>query len=102
MTVTLGQLVRFVELFAARLAAEKEYLTTLDSAIGDADHGINMDRGFKAVTAKLPELASGTLGGLLSVLVRGTAGRAAVRLLISAQRRGPTNRFVVIVETNHS
>ena len=65
MTVTLGQLVRFVELFAARLAAEKEYLTTLDSAIGDADHGINMDRGFQAVTAKLPELASGTPGGLL-------------------------------------
>ena len=65
MTVTLGQLVRFVELFAARLAVEKEYLTTLDSAIGDADHGINMDRGFQAVTAKLPELASGTPGGLL-------------------------------------
>ena len=31
-----------------------DYLTELDSAIGDADHGINMDRGFQAVVAKLP------------------------------------------------
>lgn len=64
MTVTLGQLVRFIELFTARLAAEKEYLTTLDSAIGDADHGINMDRGFQAVVAKLPEIGSGSVAGL--------------------------------------
>lgn len=64
MTVTLGQLVRFIELFTARLAAEKEYLTTLDSAIGDADHGINMDRGFQAVMAKLPEIGSGSVAGL--------------------------------------
>lgn len=64
MSVTLGQLVRFIELFTARLAAEKEYLTRLDSAIGDADHGINMDRGFQAVIAKLPEIGSGSAGGL--------------------------------------
>lgn len=64
MTVTLGQLVRFVELYAARLAAEKEYLTRLDAAIGDADHGINMDRGFQAVVAKLPEIGSGSVAGL--------------------------------------
>jgi len=29
------------------LEQNKDYLTELDSAIGDADHGINMDRGFK-------------------------------------------------------
>ncbi|UPM44812.1 dihydroxyacetone kinase subunit DhaL [Halocatena salina] len=34
---------------AARLAEEKDYLTELDSAIGDADHGTNMNRGFEAV-----------------------------------------------------
>lgn len=34
---------------AARLAEEKAYLTELDSAIGDADHGTNMNRGFEAV-----------------------------------------------------
>jgi dihydroxyacetone kinase-like protein len=36
----------------------KGYLTELDSAIGDADHGINMDRGFTAVKAELDKGAS--------------------------------------------
>ncbi len=47
---------RFVELFADRIHERKAELTELDSAIGDADHGINMDRGFTAVRAKLAEL----------------------------------------------
>ena len=34
-------------------AINKQYLTDLDSAIGDADHGINMDRGFTAVKTEL-------------------------------------------------
>ena len=34
------------------------YLTELDSAIGDADHGINMDRGFSAVRSKFPSMAT--------------------------------------------
>ncbi|WP_318570041.1 dihydroxyacetone kinase subunit DhaL [Salinigranum marinum] len=37
---------------ADRLAAEKTYLTELDSAIGDADHGANMNRGFQTVLEK--------------------------------------------------
>jgi phosphoenolpyruvate---glycerone phosphotransferase subunit DhaL len=45
--------VRMIRAFAATIAEQKEYLTELDSAIGDADHGINMDRGMKAVVAKL-------------------------------------------------
>ena len=64
MPITVDQLARFVELFAERLAAEKENLTRLDSAIGDADHGINMDRGFQAVLGKLPEISSDSAGGL--------------------------------------
>ena len=64
MTVKLEQLVRFLELYAACLAASKQYLTELDSAIGDGDHGINMDRGFQAVVAKLPEIGSDSAGGL--------------------------------------
>jgi dihydroxyacetone kinase-like protein len=39
--------------FAREIEANKDYLTRLDSAIGDADHGINMDRGMKAVVAKI-------------------------------------------------
>ncbi len=38
---------------AAEIAAHKDELTELDAAIGDADHGVNMDRGFRAVLTKL-------------------------------------------------
>jgi phosphoenolpyruvate---glycerone phosphotransferase subunit DhaL len=56
---------RFVETFADRLHERREELTQLDSAIGDADHGINMDRGFTAARAKLAELdATSDLGAL--------------------------------------
>ena len=66
--VTLDQCVSFVERYAARLAEEKAYLTDLDSAIGDADHGINMDRGFQAVLAKLPTLQAGPPGALFKTV----------------------------------
>lgn len=52
-TVTLDQLQRWVLEFASAIEESKDHLTRLDSAIGDADHGINMDRGMKAVTAKI-------------------------------------------------
>lgn len=54
--------VRFLELFAQRLVERKAELTDLDSKIGDADHGINMDRGFSAVVGKLPEVREADLG----------------------------------------
>jgi dihydroxyacetone kinase-like protein len=51
-----------IRAFAAVVANNKTYLTELDSAIGDADHGINMDRGFQAVVAKLDGQGSGDIG----------------------------------------
>ena len=51
--VTRDQIVQWLEKTAAVLKENKSYLTELDSAIGDADHGINMDRGFKKVMEKL-------------------------------------------------
>ena len=45
-----------IEAVADRLVAEKEYLTDLDSAIGDADHGANMSRGFTKVAEKVDDL----------------------------------------------
>jgi len=44
---------RWIRAFAAAVAEHEEELTRLDSAIGDADHGANMNRGLKAVLAKL-------------------------------------------------
>ena len=51
--VTLDGLHAWVREFAALIAANKEHLTQLDAAIGDADHGTNMDRGMTAVLAAL-------------------------------------------------
>lgn len=45
---------RWLERIADVLHENATYLTQLDSAIGDADHGVNMDRGFKAVRDKFP------------------------------------------------
>ena len=42
-----------IYLMAETTVAQKQYLTELDSAIGDADHGINMERGFSKAAAKL-------------------------------------------------
>lgn len=38
------------------IISSKDFLTTLDTAIGDSDHGINMARGFEAVSGKLRTL----------------------------------------------
>ena len=59
-----GELSRSLRLFADRLKERKSELTDLDAQIGDADHGINMDRGFTAVAAKLPELEGGGPGAM--------------------------------------
>ena len=48
---------------------EKEgYLTDLDRAIGDADHGYNMSRGFTAVAEKLPALEGKDIGTILKTV----------------------------------
>jgi len=70
----------WLRLAAARLSEQAPALTALDQAIGDGDHGTNMDRGFRAILAALdagrPE-AEGELA------VTGTVLRTAGRTLIS-------------------
>lgn len=68
MSVPYDLVVRWVRDFAEVIADKKEELTALDAAIGDADHGINMDRGMKAVLAKLDGVADGDVGGLLKTV----------------------------------
>jgi dihydroxyacetone kinase-like protein len=66
---------------AVRLEAERDFLTQLDAAIGDADHGINMHRGFTAVMARAGAAAEdATPGQLLKIAGRtfvSTVGGAA-------------------------
>lgn len=65
MPVTRDQIVTWLEKTSAVLIANKEHLTDLDAAIGDADHGINMARGFNKVMEKLPTVADKDIGNIL-------------------------------------
>jgi phosphoenolpyruvate---glycerone phosphotransferase subunit DhaL len=60
--------VRWVGAFAEAIAENKDYLTSLDAAIGDADHGINMNRGMQAVMAKLEAGDPEDIGALLKTV----------------------------------
>lgn len=72
---------RLMEATAARIIAAADELTELDSAIGDADHGLNMKRGFEAILADraailakpLPE-ALKAIGMTLVMKVGGASG----------------------------
>jgi dihydroxyacetone kinase-like protein len=52
----------WVAAIAAAVTDNADYLTQLDSAIGDADHGVNLRRGFAAVTAALEGHEAATVG----------------------------------------
>ena len=82
---------RWLDAAAASLREQRDYLTQLDAAIGDADHGANMDRGFTAVVERLDgEEPSHPPGKLLttagSTLVS-TVGGASGPLWGTALRR---------------
>lgn len=68
MPITTEDIVRWINQAAAVLHENRDYLTQLDSPIGDADHGINMDRGFKAVAEKLPTVANMDIGSILKTV----------------------------------
>jgi len=50
---------------ATDVEAQRDHLTKLDAAIGDADHGINLSRGFGAIMAALPDASTPTPGSVL-------------------------------------
>ena len=64
---------KWLEATAAVIEENRQYLTDLDSPIGDADHGINMDRGFKKIVSKLPGVEEKDIGAILK-----TSGMALV------------------------
>jgi len=64
-TVATPALAAWIREFARLIAANRDLLTELDSAIGDADHGANMDRGMTAVLAALDGQDAGTPAMLL-------------------------------------
>jgi len=68
MLVTRSDMVRWIRAYAEVIREQRDYLTELDSAIGDADHGVNMDRGFQAVLAKLPAVEEKDTGAILKTV----------------------------------
>jgi dihydroxyacetone kinase-like protein len=73
MTTTSAQIYDWLVRFAGIVAEQKQYLTGLDAAIGDGDHGINMDRGFQTVLVKIAPVRDKDAGTLLK-----TTGMALV------------------------
>ena len=63
--ISSNQVFLWIERYAAHIAEQKDYLTRLDSAIGDADHGANMHRGLQAVLAKKAEFQNNDIGAIL-------------------------------------
>ncbi|MDZ4872701.1 MAG: PEP-dependent dihydroxyacetone kinase, ADP-binding subunit DhaL [Chroococcidiopsis cubana SAG 39.79] len=63
-----SQVIQWLQNFATEIERNKEYLTELDAAIGDADHGINMDRGFKKVAGQLSSLADKDISTILKTV----------------------------------
>jgi phosphoenolpyruvate---glycerone phosphotransferase subunit DhaL len=64
--VTTAALDAWVRRFAELVTQERDHLTELDSAIGDADHGSNLDRGMTAAVAALDELGAAGAGPTFS------------------------------------
>lgn len=60
-----AKVIKILKCISAKIRENEQFLTDLDAAIGDSDHGINLARGFKKVDEKLPELADKDIGTVL-------------------------------------
>ena len=59
------QVIEILHKVAAAIEEQAQFLTDLDNAIGDGDHGINLARGFKKVLEDLPLVADKDIGAIL-------------------------------------
>ena len=65
MALTKPQVVDWLMRCGEVFSRERDFLTQLDTEIGDADHGLNMNRGFNKVVEKLPSVADKDIGFIL-------------------------------------
>jgi len=78
--VDVAQLARWLERWQRLVHRDRDRLTELDMAIGDADHGLNMDRGLTAVVEALHATAPSTvdvLGRSVGMALVSTVGGAS-------------------------
>jgi phosphoenolpyruvate---glycerone phosphotransferase subunit DhaL len=67
-TITHGAIEDWMKRFAAEVAENRAYLTKLDGAIGDGDHGTNMDRGMKKALERLEATDGDDIGASLKAV----------------------------------
>lgn len=85
--------ISIIESMANAVIDNREYLTDLDRAIGDGDHGINMSKGFNAVLSKLDDMRDKDLGTILknvAMTLISTVGGASGPLYGTAFLRAAT------------
>lgn len=112
MSITIEDTLHWFKHLARLLQENRDYLTQLDAAIGDADHGINMERGLQAVVARLPAATETDIGSLFKLVgatlvsnVGGASGplygtaflRAGSALL--GKHELSTPEYIVLLET---
>ena len=82
MSITPRAVRDWIRAYAAEIAEHRAELVQLDTAIGDGDHGTNMDRGMRKAVEKLDDVEGEDIGALLKTVgmalvssVGGAAGR---------------------------
>ncbi|WP_284752895.1 dihydroxyacetone kinase subunit DhaL [Arthrobacter sp. efr-133-R2A-120] len=97
-TLTINALQQWLHRFASEITRQADWLTELDSAIGDADHGTNMVRGTAAVVTKLDGRMTGTVQELLKAVgmtmvstVGGASGSLYGTFFIEMARNSPAD-----------
>jgi dihydroxyacetone kinase-like protein len=68
MTITAADIRAWLADYAAAIAEHRAELVALDTAIGDGDHGTNMDRGMRAAMEKLDATEGDDIGALLKAV----------------------------------
>ncbi len=78
--LTQAQILQGFQNIVTAIAENKDYLTELDAAIGDGDHGINLNRGFQKVQTQLPSFTDQDIGSIfkaVSMTLISTVGGAS-------------------------
>jgi dihydroxyacetone kinase-like protein len=79
MAISRDDTVKWIQASAGVISENREYLIQLNSVTGDADHGANMDRGFRAVMVRMPEISHldiGTIFKTVGMTLQSTVGGA--------------------------
>ena len=98
MTLTVDTLTTWMSKFAEKVETNKQFLSDLDTPIGDGDHGFNMDRGMKAVEEKLATKPADVTSGfkiiamaLISTVVGASGPLYGTAFLEMAKKSTTTN-----------